>query len=183
MPAIIRPAGPDDAGAIREIYAPIVANTVITFEIEPPSTDELRRRIEQTTVMFPWLVCDDGGVQGYAYASRHRERLAYQWSVDVSVYVDPHSQGLGVGRRLYTALFEQLVRQGFGNAYAGVVLPNAASVGLHESLGFQPVGVYRSVGYKLGAWHDVGWWHLPLQTLPLSPAAPASFEPRLYHQR
>jgi len=99
-----------------------------------------------------------GGIAGYAYASRHRERRAYQWSVDVSCYVDARFRRRGVGGALYRVLLALLARQGFFNAYAGITLPNAASVALHESAGFRPIGVYRRVGYKLGAWHDVGWW-------------------------
>jgi L-amino acid N-acyltransferase YncA len=121
------------------------------------------RRIEATLANWPWLVCErDRQVLGYAYASRHRERSAYQWSCDVSVYVSASYRRVGIGRALYRSLFELLKLQGFRNAYAGITLPNPASVGLHESLGFKPIGVYQDVGYKLGAWHDVGWWELHL---------------------
>ena len=112
-------------------------------------------------------------MQGYAYASRHRDRAAYQWSIDVSVYVRADAHRRGIGRALYAALLRIVVAQGFYNAYAGITLPNPASVGLHESFGFRPVGMYRRVGHKLGAWHDVGWWALDLQPRPASPAAGA----------
>ena len=103
---------------------------------------------------------------GYAYASRHRERAAYQWSVDVSVYVRADAHRRGIGRALYTALLRIVTAQGFYGAYAGITLPNASSVGLHEAMGFRAVGVYRAVGYKLGAWHDVGWWDLDARCTP-----------------
>jgi L-amino acid N-acyltransferase YncA len=173
MPPTIRLATERDAEPMLAIYAPIVRETIISFEVEPPTPDEMRRRIRDTLAELPWLVWDDEGkVLGYAYASRHRARAAYQWCVDVSVYVHPLARRGGIARALYQALFEILRRQGYVNAYAGIALPNPASVGFHEAMGFQPVGVYRGVGYKLGAWHDVGWWHLLLQKRPDSPALP-----------
>jgi len=163
---ILRPATPADAPGILAIYAPIVENTVISFEYEPPSVDEMVHRLE---AYRPWLVAvDNGEIMGYAYASKHRERAAYQWSADVSVYVHELARGQGLGTRLYRELFAVLVGQGYVNAYAGITLPNPASVGLHESLGFRPVGVYEGVGYKFGAWHDVGWWQLLLRPHPPS---------------
>ena len=108
---------------------------------------------------FPWLVADVGGeVLGYVYASKHRARAAYLWSVDTTVYIHPRVRRGGVGRALYTTLFGILTLQRFCNAYAGISLPNPGSVGLHEAVGFEKVGVYRGVAYKLGAWHDAGWW-------------------------
>lgn len=168
----IREAIADDAGQIQAIYAPIVRETTISFEMEPPAVDEMRRRILNTLPTLPWLVCERGGILGYAYASQHRSRAAYQWSVDVSVYVHEQARRMHVGRALYTSLFKVLALQGFFNAYAGIALPNPASVGIHESLGFAPVGVYRGVGYKLGAWHDVGWWQLALQPRTGDPTPP-----------
>jgi L-amino acid N-acyltransferase YncA len=163
----IRAATPEDAPAITAIYAPVVANTVISFELEPPTVDEMRSRIVATLDRLPWLVSEDdsGLVSGYVYAGRHRERAAYQWAVDVSAYVREDARGTGVGKRLYGALFDQLVRLGYFQAFAGVALPNAASVGLHESVGFKPLGVYRNVGFKFGKWHDVGWFQRPLREL------------------
>jgi phosphinothricin acetyltransferase len=123
----------------------------------------MEQRIAATLPHFPWLVEEQQGqVVGYAYASRHHERAAYQWSVNVSVYIDEAHRRRGVGRALYTKLFDLLRQQGLCGAYAGITLPNAGSVGLHESLGFRPVGIYRAVGHKLGAWYDVGWWQLSL---------------------
>jgi phosphinothricin acetyltransferase len=137
---------------------------------------ELQRRIEYTLPQYPWLVCEAAGdVLGYVYASKHRERAAYQWSVDVSAYTHPRARRSGVGRALYTSLFALLRLQGFYNAYAGITLPNEASVGLHEALGFRPVGVYAAVGYKLGGWHNVGWWQLALRERAGAPQPPTSF--------
>jgi phosphinothricin acetyltransferase len=131
------------------------------------------RRVAKILERTPWLVCDrDGAVLGYAYASRHRDRAAYQWSVDVSAYVHPDARRLGVGRALYTSLFAALAVQGFRNAYAGIALPNDASVALHTAVGFTPVGVYREVGYKHGAWHDVAWFERPLALRDIDPSAP-----------
>ena len=176
MPPTIRLAGPHDAEGVQAIYAPIVRDTAISFEVDPPTVEDMRARIVTTLEHLPWVVCVDGGtVQGYAYASPHRTRAAYQWSVDASVYVHEHARRAGVGRALYRALFPLLTLQGFVNAYAGITLPNPASVGLHESLGFRPVGVYRAVGYKLGAWHDVGWWSFALQPPPATPEIPRDF--------
>jgi phosphinothricin acetyltransferase len=172
MASIIRLATANDAEQIQAIYAPNVIYTAISFELEPPTVDDMRQRIVRTIQRWPWLVCEHAGeVLGYAYASEHRARAAYQWSVDVSVYVHAQVHRAGIGRALYSSLFKLLALQGFYNAYAGITLPNPGSVGLHESLGFHPIGVYRGVGYKLGAWHDVGWWELTLQahTVPPEP--------------
>jgi phosphinothricin acetyltransferase len=168
LPDRIRTARPDDAEAMQAIYAPIVAGTIISFELEPPSVDEMRRRIAYTLPSLPWLVHLDeaGALNGYVYASKHRERAAYQWSVDVSAYVRADTRGQGVGARLYRALFDELVALGYCQAFAGITLPNAPSIALHESVGFRPLGVYRKAGYKLGAWHDVGWWQRELQDVP-----------------
>jgi L-amino acid N-acyltransferase YncA len=174
-PAIIRLATERDAQQIAAIYAPIVSDTIISFEFVPPTAVEMRRRIEATLKRYPWLVCErqGGRLLGYAYAGAHGSRAAYQWSVDVSVYVHEEARRRGVGRALYASLFAALELQGFYNAYAGATLPNPASVGLHESVGFRPVGVYRGVGYKLGAWHDVGWWQLPIRERVANPDPPA----------
>ena len=173
-PAGIRLAAARDAGPVAAIYAPSVTETVISFESEPPGEDEMRRRIEVTLERYPWLVCErQGRVVGYAYAGAHGSRTAYQWSVDVSVYVHGEAHRMGVGRALYTSLFAALGVLGLYNAYAGATLPNPASVGLHEAMGFRPVGVYRGAGYKMGAWHDVGWWHLPLRERVGEPDLPA----------
>jgi L-amino acid N-acyltransferase YncA len=176
MPASLRIASAHDAQEIAAIYAPIVEQTPISFEIEPPSGAEIARRIAATQEQqFPWLVLDDGSVLGYAYAGPHRVRAAYRWSVDVSVYVAARARRAGAGSRLYRALFAILIAQGFYNAFAGVTMPNEASVALHRGLGFEPVGVYRNVGYKLGAWHDVSWWQRPLRPPAAAAAEPLPF--------
>jgi phosphinothricin acetyltransferase len=169
MPLRVRPATPDDCEQVRAIYEPY-CHTPISFELEPPPASEMRRRLEKTLVHFPWLMCEsDGETLGYAYAGAHRERAAYHWSVDTSVYVRAGRHRAGIGRTLYRALFEILPLQGYVNAYAGVTLPNPASVGLHTAMGFELVGVYRQVGYKCGVWHDVGWFQRPLQPQPVAP--------------
>lgn len=174
MTATIRLATPHDAAGIQAIYAPVVRETAISFEVEPPTVDDMRQRIVTVVERMPWLVCEHRGeILGYAYASPHRARAAYQWSVDVSVYIHAHARRAGMGQALYRSLLTLLTLQGFYQACAGITLPNPASVGLHESLGFQPVGVYRAVGYKLGAWHDVGWWQLTIRAPALPPEPPA----------
>ncbi len=162
-----------DAAAFQAIYAPSVLgrDVATSFEIEVPTVDEMAARITAKTRTYPWLtVEEDGRVIGYAYADPHRSRAAYQWCAEVSAYVDARSHRTGVGRALYQALFDLLRRQGVINVYAGITLPNPGSVGLHESLGFQLVGVYRAIGFKYGKAHDVGWWHLALGSWPSHPA-------------
>lgn len=173
MASTIRLATEADSTQVAAIYRPIVESTAVTFEIDPPDREEIHRRIGETLSCYPWLVCDVNGVTaGYAYATRHRVRAAYQWSVDTSVYVHHDFRRYGIGRGLYVSLFGILKAQGYFNAYAGITLPNPASVGLHECVGFQSLGVYRHVGYKLGAWHDVGWWQLAIRERVLSPQKP-----------
>ena len=173
----IRIAAPSDAEAVAAIYAPIVRDTTISFELESPSVDEMRARIVSTLQKLPWLVSLDehGLVDGYVYAGKHRERAAYQWSVDVTAYVREDARGQGVGKRLHGRLFDELVQLGYFQAFAGIALPNEASVALHESLGFVPLGVYRKVGFKHGAWRDVGWWQKELRLPNSEPSEPASF--------
>lgn len=170
---MIRLATPADAARVAAIYRPGVEHSAASFEEVAPGPDDMARRIEATLATHPWVVMEAGNnVVGYAYAGPHHARAGYRWSVNVSVYVDEAHHGRGIGRALYTTLFAILRAQGFLNAYAGIALPNAASVGLHESMGFTLVGVYAGVGYKLGAWRDVGWWHLPLAPLSADPAWP-----------
>lgn len=177
MPARIRFADESHAAAIAGIYRPVVESTAISFETVPPDRNEMARRIADTTREHPWLVCEiSGRVAGYAYAMKHRVRSAYRWSVDTSVYVDASFRQGGVGRGLYGSLFGILSAQGYFNAYAGIALPNAASVGLHEAVGFRKIGVYQRVGYKFGEWRDVGWWQLDLKPPEASPAEPVDID-------
>lgn len=163
----IRTATPEDAAAVAAIYAPVVAHSNISFELEPPDAHEMRGRIEKTLAGLPWLVAEDatGKVCGYAYAGKHRERAAYQWSVDTSVYVREDRRGQGVGRALYGRLLPLLAELGYFQAFAGIALPNAGSIGLHETAGFEALGIYRNVGFKNGEWRDVGWWQKRLRPL------------------
>lgn len=159
----VRSATTDDAPQISAIYAPIVRDTVISFEFLVPDATEMASRISEALITHPWLVCEDAGeVVGYAYAGPHRTRAAYQWSCDVSAYIADKARGRGVGSALYDSLLSHLRERGFANAFAGIVHPNAASVALHEKFGFRHLGTYRRVGFKFGAWHDVGWYQLPL---------------------
>ena len=165
----IRSAEVADAAALLAIYAPFVARTPVSFETTVPSADEFAARIRRSNSRWAWLVAERAGVVlGYAYGTAHRERAAYRWSVETSAYVDPAHQRQGVGSTLYCALFERLIALGYCNAYAGITLPNPASVALHERLGFQPIGVFRRIGRKFGAWHDVAWLQRPLRDAPLA---------------
>ncbi|HEU5398616.1 MAG TPA: arsinothricin resistance N-acetyltransferase ArsN1 family B [Gammaproteobacteria bacterium] len=174
----IRPVRVSDATALAAIYAPSVTEGAASFELTPPTAEQMAERIQRNLQERPWLVLEAAdAVLGYAYASAHNERPAYRWSVNVSVYVFAGCRRQGVGRALYRELFAQLRGRGYYNAYAGITLPNAASVGLHESFGFMPVGVYRHAGFKLGRWWDVGWWQKSLcaHTVPTdSPLSLAS---------
>ncbi|HYE83895.1 MAG TPA: arsinothricin resistance N-acetyltransferase ArsN1 family B [Clostridia bacterium] len=170
---MLRFAKLQDAEQFCDIYAPYVLSTSISFETAVPSKDDMERRIEKITVDNPWLVFEDEKcIMGYAYASRHRERAAYRWSVDTSIYIRQDERGKGIGKELYNALLSILKLQGYYNAYAGICLPNEASVGIHEYLGFKKIAHYNKVGYKLGQWHDVGWWELLLKQHESTPEEP-----------
>jgi L-amino acid N-acyltransferase YncA len=178
----IRPARRADADAIAAVYAPYVTATVVSFETDPPDGDEMARRMSARISgrpLLPWLVAErDGRVTGYAYASRHRARAAYRWGADVSAYLEDGERGRGTGKALYGELLPVLHELGYTGAYAGITLPNPASVALHEAIGFTLVGIYRHVGYKLGSWHDVGWWQRALiDPLPDAPAEPRAWDP------
>ncbi len=163
MDGRIRMVEEADVPTICDIYAPAVLENATSFELELPSEAEMARRVENTLASHPWFVFErDDRVEGYAYGSRFRVRAAYRWSCEVSVYVAEAAQGRGLGKRLYEALFVFLRAQGYRQAYAGITLPNDASVALHERVGFESVGVFRDVGFKFGSWHDVGWWQRPL---------------------
>jgi phosphinothricin acetyltransferase len=173
MRTTIRLATVADAAEIASIYSHFVLNTPVSFESEAPDATEMARRIETVLEQYPWLVCDfDDEIAAYAYASQHRPRFHYQWSVDMSVYVHESFRRQGLGRALYTALLSIVPLQGYVSAFAGITLPNAGSVALHEAMGFTPVGIYKNVGYKLGKWHDVGWWQRSLASPPANPQSP-----------
>ena len=164
MTSSIRLARSDDAGQMLDIYAPFIRDDAVSFELTIPNLEEFASRVGQKLSTYPWLVCEvDGKIVGYAYASDHGTRDAYQWSVDVSLYITEDYRRRGVGRALYTSLFSCLRLQGYFNAYAGITLPNPASVGIHEAMGFTYVGAFKDDGYKFGQWHSVGWWGLALQ--------------------
>jgi L-amino acid N-acyltransferase YncA len=171
---MVRPASARDGEACARIYTPYVLETAITFELEPPSGEEMGARIAAAAQTHAWLVLEEGEeVLGYAYGAPFHRRAAYRWSCEVSVYVDRERRGRGVGRALYEELLARLARRGYLVAAAGITLPNEASVRLHRAFGFEPVGTYRGIGYKLGRWHDVEW-----SQLALGPAADAPDEPR-----
>jgi phosphinothricin acetyltransferase len=163
MPVIRRVTG-DDAARVAEIYEPYVRETAVSFELEPPGAEEMRRRIESVTGRHPWLIIDDDGLAlGYAYASPYRERPAYNWTVETTVYIDRERRGQGLGKALYAALLEELTSRGFVTAFAGITVPNPWSEALHASVGFEQIGVLPRAGFKLGEWRDVAFWHRPLR--------------------
>lgn len=171
---IVRLADPAaDAASVAAIYRPAVEASIASFEEIAPAAEDMAARMRAILDRTPWLVAEvDGVVAGYAYAAGHRERAGYRWSVDISVYVDGAAHRRGIGRGLYDALLPILRRQGFVNAYAGIALPNPASVALHEAIGMRLVGVYERVGFKFGAWHDVAWYQLRLLEPAGVPAEP-----------
>lgn len=188
-PVHVRLATPADAPAIQGIYAPIVRHTAISFEWAPPDVRTIETRIHATLRQLPWLVATSGrarpsDILGYAYAAGHRHRDAYQWAVEVSVYVSEAARRSGIAHRLYAVLFSLLHAQHYRIAYAIIALPNEASVRLHEALDFAPIGVFPAAGFKSGAWHDVLWMRRelgpnvedPESPVPLSALASSSIE-------
>ncbi len=173
---LLRTATPADAPRFAEIYAPYIVDSVVSFELDPPDATEMAARLARIAPTHPWIVAEqDGRVIGYAYACENRTRLAYRWGAEVTIYLDREAQGRGLGRRLYGALFALMRRQGFVNAYGIITLPNAASTGVHEALGFRQAAVFAHAGYKNGRWLDVGWYQLALVTPPAEPADPIPF--------
>lgn len=169
----IRAANLDDAHQIAAIYAPSVEHSHISFEERAPSPGEMRERIRTYTQTHPWIVATEGDtILAYAYACAHRTRAAYRWSADSAIYVREDARGRGIGKGLYTELFRLLKLQHFHSIYAGITLPNEASIALHRSVGFTPVGIYREVGYKNGAWRDTSWWQLQLAGVQAPPDEP-----------
>ena len=173
----IRRASEDDAEAILSIYSPYITGTTITFETEVPPLEDFRQRIRNVTEMYPWLIAEaDGSVAGYAYASKHRERAAYRWSVDFAVYIAPSFQNAGMGRRIYSELINIVKSLGYYNAFGIIALPNDKSIRLHESEGFVKVAHISRAGFKHGNWHDIGFWQLKLRDDYNNPAEPVSFK-------
>lgn len=173
---ILRVATIHDAASILEIYKPYIENTSFTFETEVPSLQVFQNRIEDYLHNWPWLVCEDSGViTGYAYGAKYRERSAYQWCVETSIYIHDDYQKLGIGKALYESLLEILKIQGYRNIYAVINLPNEKSVKFHESCGFSFFAMYPNVGYKLGQWKNVGWWQINLNEYNLEPPPPVKF--------
>lgn len=163
---MIRSATARDAASVLAIYDPFVRHTAVSFEVEPPTVEEVAARIARS---HEWLILEhEDRVIGYAYATPFHPRAAYRWSIEVSIYLAEHARGSGLGRTLLNYLLERLSERGFVTAFAGTTLPNPASVRLFESSGFEKIAHQKKVGFKLGAWHDVGWWqrHLRPPTVP-----------------
>jgi L-amino acid N-acyltransferase YncA len=166
----IRPIQDRDTGETLAIYRPYVEQSATSFEYDAPTESEWLERIEKTIAEYPWLVIEfENKVIGYAYASKHRTRTAYSWSVESTVYIDHNFHELGFGKVLYQTLFDILRLQGYRNVYAGVTLPNSKSVRLHKSMGFYEVGVFKNIGYKFGNWYDTGWFQLHLSDPATAP--------------
>lgn len=173
MSAFIRLADRSDAAAIQRIYRPIARDTHISFELSVPDVAEIKARIIKTLDQYPWLVCEiEEQLAGYAYASAFRSRLAYQWTTETTVYVDPGFQRRGVARALYESLIAVLRAQGYCSAVGVIALPNAGSIRAHEAIGFRKIGVFKHAGFKAGRWRDTGWWQLELRQMPESPQPP-----------
>jgi len=167
---MIRIARDEDAAAIHAIYAPSIIDGVATFETVPPGVSKMRERIRARLLHYPWLVWDEGGeVLAYAYAGRFRERAAYDWIAETSIYVRGDSHRRGIARRLYGVLLETMCLQGINQAVGVITLPGMVSVAMHEAMGFTSAGVWRQCGYKLGQWWDVGVWQKQLRTPAATP--------------
>jgi len=175
----IRAAEPGDAAAIAAIYAPHVLTGTVSFEIDPPDARAMRTRMAASDGLYPWLVAtngdEHGGVIGYAYATKFRDRPAYRYVCETSIYLTDASSGSGVGRLLYEALVDTLRAQGFVHALGAIALPNDRSIKLHEAVGFRRAGVYREVGFKHGQWIDVGIWQCELNDTAVPPVEPRKF--------
>lgn len=166
----IRPVTVADAAAILAIYTPYVNETAISFESPAPALAEFAARVEGICAEYPYLVAEtDGEIIGYAYAHRHKERAAYGWNAELSVYLAPAAQGKGLGKALYGALMAILVRQNVRNVYGCVTMPNEKSVALHRSLGFSDAGVWHNSGFKHGKWRDVAWFEKTIAPLSVPP--------------
>jgi len=173
---MIRTARDGDAAAIHAIYAPSITDGVATFETELPGVDAMAARIRAKLQHYPWLVWEEAGdVLAYAYAGRFRERAAYDWIAETSIYVHGDAQRRGIARRLYGTLLEVMREQGITQAVGVITLPGTVSVAMHEAMGFAPAGVWRQSGYKLGQWWDVGVWQKALQPAANPPPSVVPF--------
>lgn len=173
---LIRPALESDAEAVAAVYAPYVRDTAVSFETDAPSAAVMAQRIADTTLTHPWLVAErERVVVGYAYAAKHSQRPGYRWTVDATIYVRMEERRSGVGRCLYRALLAILRLQGFRSVFSEIVLPNAGSVGLHEMMGFKPIGIHKDIGFKLERWQDIGYWQLRLSQGMETPPEPIPF--------
>lgn len=169
----IRLVTPADAEAALKVYAPYVLHTANTFEYEIPSVDDFRTKIEKITAQYPWLVCEcDGEIVGYAYGSTHRERAAYQWSPESTVYISENHHRKGIARVLYNTLFALLKEQGYINVFASVLVTNVNSVEFHKAYGFEEIGLFKNIGYKLDEWHTNLWLQYTIQEHFINPTYP-----------
>lgn len=167
----------DDTAAVLDIYRPFVQHTIVSFEYGVPNYQEFQTRIQSTIYDYPWLVClFESEIVGYAHATQHRSRTAYQWSAECSVYIKDEFQGMGIGRLLYETLFSILRLQGYFNVVACIGLPNETSVAFHKALGFETIGIFKKVGCKLGNWHDTFCCQLSLSEHINYPAPPHKME-------
>ena len=174
----VRPATPEDAAAIAAIYRPYVERGTVSFELRAPDERIMRQRMASSEGLYPWLVVTEGEggqVLGYAYASAFRDRPAYRYTIETTVYLREGTVGRGNGRQLYAALIDTVRAQGFTHAIGVIALPNDQSIRLHESVGFRRTGVLREAGYKDGRWIDVGFWQVELNDATIPPMEPKPF--------
>ncbi|RYY84899.1 MAG: N-acetyltransferase family protein [Chitinophagaceae bacterium] len=172
----LRPATVDDAAALLAIYQPYIETTAITFEEEVPGVAAFAQRIEHCLQRYPWIVAEENGtIAGYAYAAPYNERAAYQWACLSSVYLSEEHKGKGLARQLYEALFRLLEAQDYRTVFALITLPNEPSVRLHERCGFRYFTTFSNIGFKLGSWHQVGWWRLDFTGFEDTPPVPVPF--------
>lgn len=176
MNEIIRLAHPEDAAAILDVYRPFITDTAISFEYTVPSIAEFAERIRGIAAEYPYLVYErEGRIEGYAYAHRYLERAAYQWDVEVTVYLSDAVRGSGIGAKLYTAMEKLLQLQGIINLYACITASNQASINFHAKTGYKMVGTFHKAGFKLGEWQDVVWMEKAIGCYSDKPQEPLPF--------
>lgn len=173
MKRIIRNGTLEDTAELLDIYNYYVKHTSFTFDVKEPTFEEYRKKISDISNVYPWIVCElDNKIVGFAYASAHKPRCAYDWSADATIYLKSDVQSKGIGAKLYEVLFDQLKKQNIYNVYAGITVPNEKSIALHKKFGFEKIAVYKNVGFKLGKWSDVAWYHLQLIEITNNPPEP-----------